>query len=142
MKQTLTALTILFAGNLGVFAQCDKKLTMTSSKTEYLNKEFVVLHTVDEKTVIEISQTEISVVAAGENKMTGTIKSADCQWEKPFTKGKIQLKTVVNSPQTESKSVTITIEGKDGKLTFLAEPDDRPDLKIRVTLETFEEQKK
>jgi hypothetical protein len=35
--------------------------------------------------------------------------------------------------------VTITIEGKEGKLTLLAEVDDDPNHKIRVTIDKFEE---
>jgi hypothetical protein len=37
--------------------------------------------------------------------------------------------------------LTITVEGKEGKISFLAEIDEQPDRKIRIVVDKFEEKK-
>ena len=49
------------------------------------------------------------------------------------------IKAILSDPTGDAKDVTITIEGKDGKVTLLAEVDEMPDHKIKLTLDKFEE---
>ena len=126
----------------GSFAQCDKKVKLTSSKTEYLDSAGTVQRTVDETTVIEISKPDITIAPGSEeNKMTGTIKSDTCNWKIPFKEGKTVLKATITDRSGDTKDVTLTIQGKDGKLNFLAEVDNEQDKKIRLTIDKFEEKK-
>lgn len=142
MKKNIALFLLLMAASTFTYAQCDKKLLLTSSKTEYLDAAYTVQRTVDEESVIEISKPVITIIPGNaENKMTGTIKSDSCNWKLPYKEGKSVLKTTLSDPSGEAKDVTITIEGKEGKLTFLVEIDDMPDKKIRVTLNKFEEKK-
>ena len=142
MKRNIVFCLLLVLSGAVSYAQCDKKLVLTSSKTEYLNASFVTQRTVDEQTVIEISKPNITITPGGEdNKMTGTIKSDSCNWKVPFKEGKTVYKAILSDPGGEAKSVTITIEGKEGKQTLLAEVDEMPDQKIRVSLDKFEEKK-
>ena len=128
--------------SVATYAQCDKKLVLTASSTEYLDAAYEVQRTVDEETVIEISKPVITITPGNEgNTMTGTIKSDSCSWKLPYKEGKSVLKVTLADPSGETQDVTITIEGKEGKLTLLAEIDNRPDQKIRVALNKFEEKK-
>ncbi len=41
----------------------------------------------------------------------------------------------------DTKNVTFTIEGKNGKITLVAEPEGLRNRKIRLTADTFQEKK-
>jgi hypothetical protein len=137
MKRLILAATLVSVGILG-YGQCEKKVLLTSSKTQHLAADSSVERTDDETTLIEFDKSNISI-SPGEEHMTGTIKSYACNWPTPYKVGKTKLKVTLTNPQGESKDATITIEGKDGKISFLAELDDQPDKKIRLVVEKFEE---
>lgn len=142
MKSIIIAVLVSLTGTLATFAQCDKKLILTSSKTEYLNAKYETQRTVEENSVIEINKPDLIIVPGGDgNKMMGTIQSDSCGWKTPYKEGKSIIKVIFNREDGKILNSTITIEGKDGKLTLLLEAVEMPDKKIRVTLDTFEEKK-
>jgi hypothetical protein len=139
MKQILLALfTMIFCTALS--AQCDKNLTLTSSKTEYLDASGAVQRTVDEITKIDIDQKSISISPGGDHTMTGTILSVTCGWKTAFKEGKSEFKTEFDDNGT-SKKITIVLEGKNGKVSFTVTIADEPDKIIRVWSDTFGEKK-
>ena len=144
MKKFLMAFVLLGTGTLTAVAQCDKKVVLTSSKTEHLRADSTVDRSMDEKSVLEFDKTNFTVTitseSAEEHKMTGTVKSYTCDWKVPFKEGKTVLKATL-ADEHESHDITITISGKAGKISFLAEPDDMPDKKIRLVVDSFEEKK-
>src|SRR5271165_683649 len=121
MKTIIIILSLLIAGSAASFAQCGKKIVLTTSKTEHLDASGAVQRTDDEKAVVQIGKSDITITVNDEHKMTGTIKSDDCNWNVPFKEGKTIIKAAISSEQGEEKNVTITIEGKDGKVTLLFE---------------------
>lgn len=145
MKSTLLALLLLVAGSSVCLAQCDKKLSLTSSKTDHLDASGNLERAVDEQTVIEINKSNISVVIDGDNgkqTMTGVIKSNTCNWKTPFKEGKTTINTTLNREGGGGeKDFILTIEGKDGKVTLLVEKVETPDKKLRLPLDKFEEGK-
>jgi|SRR5687768_5682593 len=143
MKQILLALLVLLcctAFNISINAQCDKNLVLASSKTEYLNAAGVVQKTVDQKTRIDITPKSITISPDSDRTMTGEIASVTCAWKIAFQEGKSEFKTKFED-QGEAKHITITLEGKNGKVCFLAVFDDTPDKRIRVWLDSFKENK-
>ena len=142
LKQIVPLLLAPIFSSIAGFAQCNKSVSLTASKTEYLDASMAVQRTVEEKTVIEISDSVITIVPGNEaNKMTGKIVSKACQWAVPYKEGKSQIKAALQDGSGDTKNVTFSIEGKDGKVTFLAEVDDMPDQKVRVAVDTFEAKK-
>jgi hypothetical protein len=145
MKSTLLALFLLVAGSSVCFAQCDKKLSLTSSKTDHLDTSGNVERSVNEQTVIEINKSNISVVIDGDNgkqTMTGVIKSNTCNWKTPFKEGKTIINTTLNREGGDGeKDFILTIEGKEGKVTLFVEKVEAPDKKLRLPLDKFEEGK-
>ena len=142
MKTILFALFLLAAGNTLSFAQCDKKVSLTSSKTEHLDANGILKHADDEKTVVEFNKTDITVSitkAEGDEKLTGTVKSNVCNWTVPFKEGKSTLSITLSNGGGESRDYGITIEGKDGKVVLWGESKDEPDDKIKLNIEKFEE---
>jgi Holliday junction resolvase len=71
--------------------------------------------------------------------MTGKIKSDTCNWKVAYKEGKTVLKAVISNENGDDKNVTITIIGKDGKVTLLFEMEGEGDDRIRVTADKFEE---
>ncbi|MBB6113014.1 hypothetical protein [Mucilaginibacter lappiensis] len=143
MKSTIIALLLLLAGSTVCLAQCDKKLRLVTSKTEHLDASGNLERTEDEQTVIEIIDKKISVnIENGKQTLTGTIKSNTCNWTTPFKEGKSVINTTISDEDGNGeKEYTLTIEGKDGKVTLTAESPQMPDHKLRFVLDKFEEKK-
>jgi hypothetical protein len=139
MKTIIIMLSLLMAGSTLSYAQCGKKVVLTTSKTEHLDANGVVQRTDDEKAVVEIGKSDLNITVNNEHKMTGTIKSDSCNWSIPYKQGKTIIKATLSNDQGEDKNVTITIEGKDGKVTLLFEMEGMPDDRIRVGIDKFEE---
>ena len=137
MKKGILAAVLLSAGLIS-YGQCEKRVLLTASKTEHLGADSSVQRTDDETTVIEFDKSNISITPSGHT-MTGTIKSYTCDWPTPFKVGKTRMKVTLANEAGETKDATITIEGKNGKINFLAELDEDPDKKIRLQIEKFEE---
>jgi len=140
MKKILIALLALVS-LASAQAQCDKKQIITASQTEYLDASGSVQRTVDEQTVIEYDKKQITITRVLNNQvMSGTIKSDTCNWTTAYKEGKSVIKALVIE-RGEERNFTITIEGKDGKILFLVEAQERPDRKIRIVIDKFEEKK-
>jgi hypothetical protein len=139
MKKIVLAV-LLLGGTSAAFAQCDKHVLLSSSKTEYTDASGNVERTEDEKSTVEINKDTILISPGHEQTMTGTIVSKTCNWTVPFKEGKSVMKVqLVNAEGGETRNLTITIEGKEGKLTLLAVMDEMPDRQIRVPLDSFKE---
>ncbi len=78
-KRNLILFILVFASFSG-FAQCNLDLSLTSSKTDYLDSTDVVQRTVDENTTIEITKTQALISPGTNSTMTGNIKSVTCNW--------------------------------------------------------------
>jgi len=141
MKSIILALILLVAGSTVSLAQCDKNVSIYSSKSQQLDGSGAVQQTVDETTDLQFNKTDITVITDnGNHKMTGKIKSLTCNWKVPFKDGKTVISTTLNDDNGgDGKDFTITIEGKDGKVTLVAESPQMPDRKIKLDLEKFEE---
>jgi len=143
MKKIFAAILLLAGVSTLSYGQCDKKVILTSSKTEHLGADSTVQDTRDEQTVIEFDKTNIVINAGGEDhKMTGTITSYNCNWQTPFKEGKTVIKVTLSDHEgADIKKITITIEGKGGKVKLLAEIDDDANKKIRLNADSFMEKK-
>ena len=138
MKKIILSLCIstLFIAT-GAMAQCDQASVMKSSKTEYLDKDGNVTRSVDEDTKIDINKKTIVVAPSGDHVMTGTITSSTCDWKTPFKDGKLLIKASFDE-NGEIQIWNLTIEGKDGKISFLAELEGDPNKRLRISVDSFE----
>lgn len=141
MKKQVLVLLIAAAAGTSSYAQCDKKVLVVSSKTEYLNGNGEVQRSVDETTTVEYDTATIVITPGDDPTMTGTIKSRTCEWKVPFKEGKTVIKAILTNPQGQTMNLTITIEGKEGKISLIAEIEEMQDQKIRVQVDKFEEKK-
>lgn len=140
MKKQFLMLLVAVTAGVSSFAQCDKKIVLSSSTTEYLNSSNELQRSVDEKTTVEFDLKSI-VVMPGEQTMDGQISSTTCDWKIAYKEGKTVIKTLLNGENGQSMTTTITIEGKGGKVSLLAEFEESPDVKIRLVVDKFEEKK-
>ena len=141
MKKIITAVALLLATCTLSYAQCDKKVVLTASKTEYLGTDSTVQKSVDENTEVVFDKTSLVVTTGqnGDHVMTARINSTTCDWKIPYKEGKTVLKTTF-ADGSEAKNVTITITGKDGKLIFTAQVEGE-DRIIKLAPDKFEEKK-
>jgi hypothetical protein len=139
MKKIITAVVILLAGSSVGYAQCDKKVILTGTKTEYLGADSLVQRSEDEISEIVFDKTSITIKPGNRPPITGTISSITCNWTVPFKEGKTVLKTTATEADGDVRDLTITIEGKGGKITFHGSVGSRNDRIIRLTVDKFEE---
>jgi len=140
-KASACTLIVLVFSVATSFGQCDKSVVLTCSKTEYLNAEGVVQRTVEEECVIKVSKSEVTIAPSGHATMTGSVTSNVCEWKQPFKVGKTTLEATFKNENGTTINGTITIEGKDGKITCVMKDKEKPDRVIKATVSKFEEQK-
>jgi hypothetical protein len=137
--RSVLSLCLLWICCTASLAQCDKDLRLTSSKTEFLNGLGEVQRAIEEKSVIEITKTQVTITPGSQATMKGTIQSHACNWKVPYKEGKSVIQATFTSDQGDTMNATMTIEGKDDRVTVFVDLKEMPDRKIRVTLDTFEE---
>ena len=140
MKKLILGLFLVMGAGLASYAQCEKRVLIVSSVTEHL-KGGEVERTKDETSTIEFDAKEIIISPGDDPSITGTIKSTTCEWKTPFKEGKSVVKAVVTDPRGQTFNITVTVEGKEGKISFLLEIEEQPDRKIRLLVDKFEEKK-
>ena len=140
MKRLLLILFTLGITTLSTNAQCNSTLQLQSSKTQFLNASNELKGSKDERVVVDITKTSITITPNGNDgeALAGPIKEITCDWKVPFKEGKMVIKSDLSDPSGDVKQATITIEGKDGKVTLLAEAKERPDEKIKLDVVSFE----
>ena len=141
MKKILFSILALTGLAAAAGAQCNGPIQIASSKTYFLNASYEVQGSRDEQVIVTITKTNVTIVPNGkqEDAMTGTIKDMQCDWKVPFKEGKTVIKSELVDPSGDVKDATITIEGKDGKITLTAEAKERPDQKLRLEVSKFEQ---
>ena len=140
MKKLILGLLLVIGAVASSQAQCDKRVIIVSSVTEHI-KAGEVEKTKDETSTIEFDSKEIHIAPGDDDPIDGTIKSTTCEWKTPFKEGKSVVKAVVTDPRGQTFNITITVEGKEGKISFLLEIEEQPDRKIRLQVDKFEEKK-
>ena len=140
-KMSAFTFALLLFSVISGFAQCGKDVILTSSKTEYLNAEGAVQRTVEEDCVIKIDKTGVTISPADKKSIAATVVSTTCEWKEPFKTGKTTVQVKFKDDDGAEKDATITVEGKDGKITCLMTQKEKPDRVIRVFADKFEEQK-
>jgi hypothetical protein len=142
LKSFIGIFALLLLSNSASFAQCDQKIILTSSKTEYLDGQNVLQRYVEENSTVLIGDSKVTITpGSGDRKMVGVISSNDCAWKVPFKEGKSTIKALFSEDNGEKRNVTLTLEGKEGKVTLLMEIKESPDRKIRIPILEFKEQK-
>src|SRR6476661_8030680 len=137
MKKITLLLMGLTATAASVFAQCDSKSILTSSKTEYFGPDGKS-DIRPEKVVMEWTKTHIKVTH-DTDELNGDIGEMKCNWTEAFKTGKTSFKTTLYENNGDSRNVNITIEAVEGKTTVLVEFLGDKDKKLKLVADKFEE---
>jgi hypothetical protein len=141
MQNIILAIALVLMTSVASVAQCDKKVKWQATKAELLdesgqvvdNKTGTITVTADSKTVtIEIAENE-------NDKLEGTVNETTCNWKEAYKNGKSTLKTTMMDRSGGTSPATLTIEGKDGKLTIIVELEKMNGKKVRINIEKYEE---
>ncbi|MFD0793302.1 hypothetical protein ACFQZX_06705 [Mucilaginibacter litoreus] len=128
---------IVLCAITATFAQCDKAVTLKSSETSFLDGQGNVTRTKAEDVVVTITPTDITIEPNDDPKMTGKISSKTCNWTVPFKEGRMVIKSTITG-QGDEKHITVTVEGKGGKVTLTFEAEEMKDRKIQIVADKFE----
>jgi len=144
MKKTVLLMLLAVIVTVNVSAQCKKRIMLTSATTQYVDDGGAVADSRPENVSIVITDTGLVVTISGEGQeahdLIGKISSYTCDWKVPYKEGKTVIKSLLADPRGEERNATMTIEGKNGKISFLAEIEGEQ-RKIALVVDKFEEKK-
>ncbi|HCN85009.1 MAG TPA: hypothetical protein DIT07_15535 [Sphingobacteriaceae bacterium] len=135
MKNLILIFSLITLSATVSFAQCDKKVKFTSSKTDHLDSGGNITRTQQEDAVVQISKSEVTITVSGESRGAFIIKSITCDWKVPFKEGKTTIRASM-----DDLTVSLTFEGKGGKVTAQFVAEGHEDDVIRVVADKFEEE--
>jgi hypothetical protein len=134
----ITLVLLLAASSIASYGQCDKTVTLTSSKTNHLDEKGNIESTKDQKAVIVISKTQVTITPEEDHVISGAITSKTCEWPTAFKEGKMVVKAKLEDDNGNTQNCTITITGVAGKITLVFETEENPGKKIMVVADKFE----
>ncbi len=135
MKKILLMALLIVGATAAGYAQCDKKLIFSSSKTEHFEKGLID-RTDAENTTLQILSSTIKLIINGEEKGEFSITSKTCNWTVPFKEGESTFKAT-----REDETFTFEIVGREGKIYLTATQAGDVDHPIRLSGDKFEELK-
>ena len=145
MRKTLFLLFTCLTIGLVSTAQCDKKITWTASKGEFINSSGNVDQTINEKIVVEMDSKQIVLKHNDQEDdvLTGEIKELSCVWKVPYKSGKTSFKSQLSEPNGDVKNAAVTIEGIDGKILITVDVTDPSgsgdNKKIKIYVDSYKE---
>jgi hypothetical protein len=139
MKQKTVCLLIGIAMGTICYSQCDKKIILGATGVEVLNDQNEVkIRDTERVTTIKYDSKLIEVITEYDTKY-GTIDSIYCNWKIPFKEGNTYIRGKLNFENGDQWVIKLTIEGKDGKLSLLADMEHPDANTMRFVLNKFEE---
>jgi hypothetical protein len=140
MKEILVFGFLLIAA-AAANGQCQKKITWKSQKTEFLDASGKVEDVKDQPTKIETTPAHITVTTEENAEVIeGDIKDLSCNWKQPFKNGKTTFTSLMAKSNGETRNVTITIEGRDGKIDITVEVEKMQGKKMRLLVDDYKEE--
>jgi hypothetical protein len=139
MKKIILILFVLGMFSKWSSAQCEKKIVWTSVKEEFTDGNGNVQHTDADSVIVQTTKTDVYFNHNNEDEMKGDIKEMSCNWSEPFKNAKTIIKSQLTEGHGDTHDAVITIEGKDGQITITLELNDKPDMKIKIYANKYEE---
>lgn len=133
MKSLIITLFICFGATLSSFAQCGANYIIATSITNLADPSGNPTGSKDEKTTLRFSRTGILLNIDGHNVGELKIVSHDCNWTTPYKNGKSVIKALLND-----YDYTLTIEGKDRKISLRVVKENSDDSILTMTADKFE----
>lgn len=139
MKRFLVTALIVAIITTAAEGQCQKKVTWTSEKTEFLDASGKVQDVKTQPTKIETTLSHIKVTTE-DDVFEGDIKALTCQWKESFKNGRTSFTSLMAKSNGESRNVSITIEGKDGKIDIIVEVEKMDGKMMRMLVDNYTEE--
>lgn len=139
MQNIILALALVLLTSLASIAQCDKKIKWQAAKAEMIDQSGTVMDTKEGITITSDSKKILFELAAEpDNPLEGVVNETACEWKEAFKNGKTVIKANISGRDGNSSPATITIEGKDGKLTLILDMERMQGRKVRMNLDKYE----
>ena len=139
MKKFLVMALIGSMIGIATNGQCQRKVIWTSERTEFLDASGKVQDVRTQPTKIETTPGHVTVTTE-DDVFEGDIKGLTCEWKVPFKNGRTSFSTLMAKSNGESRNVSITIEGKDGKIDIIVEVDKMDGKKMRILVDNYTEE--
>ncbi|WP_121355830.1 hypothetical protein [Flavisolibacter nicotianae] len=141
MKKLLATSGILFLLAFSSQAQCEKSLTLTSAKTEFIDSEGKVADVKDLPTTVELTPRHIIVrLKQGDDDIIeGDVKNLKCNWKEAYKSGQVTFGSLLAKTNGETREATFVLEAKDGKLFLTVAMEKMSDRKMRLQIDSYKE---
>jgi len=138
MKKIFVTAIACIAIGLAANAQCEGTTKWTCSKQTFLDDSGNIVREKDEAATVTASDKKVMIKPEGNDDfMEGDVTDYKCNWSEPGKNGKTVFKSEVTDNTGKLRHATITIEGKDGKITILLEAEEESN-KILLAVEKYE----
>lgn len=141
MKKLLATSGLLILLALSSQAQCEKNLTLTSAKTEFIDSAGKVADVKDMPTTVELTPHHIIVrLEQGDDGIIeGDIKNLKCNWKELYKSGQATFGSLLAKANGETREATFVLEAKDGKLYLTVAMERMNDRKMRLQIDRYKE---
>lgn len=141
MKQKIVFLFCAITISNLCYSQCEKKIILGATGVEILNNQNEVkIKDTERVTTVKYDSKVIEIITEY-NTRYGTIDSMYCNWKIPFKEGNTYIRGTLSFENGDQWVIKLIIDGKDGKLTLLADMEHPDANKMRFVLNKFEENK-
>lgn len=129
--------SIVLVSSFNAICQCDKKITWYAAKGEMLDASGALLDTKNDSVFFETGPQNFSLRFKSDEKgLEGTINEKTCDWKEAFKNGKTVYHSTV-SVDYRTSNATLTLEGKDGKITLSVVIDALEGRKFRIYIDGY-----
>lgn len=141
MKHKIILVMIAILISSYCYSQCNAKIILSATGVEIMDKNNDVKSKDTERITTIKYDTRAIEINTEYNTRYGSIDSVYCNWSVPYKEGRTYLRGKLNFENGYQWVIKLTITGKEGKLTLLADME-HPDASVmRFALTTYEENK-
>ena len=145
MKKIAFVLAVLMAFNISLFAQCDKKISWSAQKADFMDEAGNIQDTKNVKVMVYTNKKEVMILHGDDvmDTLRGFVKEMTCDWKQPYKNGRMIMKADMSEKNGESLNGSVTIEAIESKITIWlrVESPDGKKMVIKIPVDNYIEEK-
>lgn len=125
------------------YAQCSKNFILEATKTDFLDTAGRVTRSQEKPVDISLKDSVLTI-QFGDNRdqvLTGKVTKSTCRYKTPFKEGKMVILANLSNPAGIQQTATLTFTSSAGNTTLSYTSLERPNLRIQLSADKFEESK-
>ncbi|WP_449437044.1 hypothetical protein [Pedobacter steynii] len=125
------------------YAQCNKNFILEANKTDFMDTAGRVTRSQEKPVDISLKDSVLTI-QFGDNRdqvLTGKINKSVCTYKTPFKEGKMVIFADLSNPAGIHQTATLKLSTNAGNTTITYTSLERPNIRIQLSADKFEELK-